>query len=194
MMMKKLLLLGILAPLFVACTAEDAAVEESSVEVTEGLHQSYDIQSEDLVGTWKLVSMKSDIPVDLDLIAPSSTDVLSETDCFKEMYFTFNPDGSVVTQQARLFFETQSGAMTCTPGTYNALYSVDGNVLTVDFRIKDIPHSETRTIDVYEVNNEEFLQLDVTYAEAVGYISDPKFVSPTGATSVRALTMLYKKE
>lgn len=192
-MMKKLLMLGMLAPLFMACSADDPAVEESSNEVTEGLHQTYDIQSEDLVGTWKLVSMKSDIPVDLDLNQTGSTDVLTETDCFDTMYFTFNLDGSVTTQQARLFFETQSGAMVCDSGTYKALYRVDGNVLTVDFRIKDIPHSETRTIDVYEVNNEQFLQVDLTYAEARGYINDPDFVSPTGATSVRAVTMLYKK-
>jgi len=194
-MKKKLLLLGMLAPLLVACSSEDAAVEEFSNEVTEGLHQSYDIQSEDLVGTWKLVSMKSkDVPVNLDLNETESNDILAETDCFKDMYFTFDIDGRVITQQARLYFETQSGAMACDAGTYNALYRVNGNILTVDFNVKGGSFSETRTIDVYEVNNEEFLQVDLTYAEAVGYISKPDFVSPTGATSVRAISMLYKKD
>ena len=194
-MMKKIMLLGMLAPLFVACSAEDPAIEESSNEVTEGLHQTYDIQSEDLVGKWNLVSMNSlDVPVDLDLNSVESKDILTETTCFESMYFNFDLNGKVTTRQARLFFETESGAMACDAGTYSADYVVDGNVLTVNFTFQGISSSENRTIDVYEVNGEEFLEMKLTYAEAKAYISNPDFVSPTGATSVGAVTMLYKKE
>src|SRR5690606_8461871 len=152
-MMKKLLMSGILMPLLMACSSEDAAVEESSHEVTEGLHQSYDIRSEDLVGTWNLVSMHSlDVPVNLDLNATESRDILKETECFDNMYFDFALDGKVTTHQARLFFETRSGAMACDSGTYQAGYTVDGNILTVNFSFNGNPVSETRTIDIYTEN------------------------------------------
>ena len=193
-MMKKLMVVAVMAPVFVACSADDE-MQKSSLNVTDGLNQTYDIQSEDLVGTWNLVSMNSEaVAVNLDRNATESTDILTETRCFDGMKFTFDLNGAVVTDQAKLYFDTQDGAMKCKPTTYNANYEVNGNELKVGFIFGETMVYQTRTIDVYEENGEEYLQIDLTYAEAREFITDTEFVSPTGATSVKAVEMLFRKQ
>ena len=193
-MMRKLMVLAVAAPFLVACSA-DEAMEKSSLNVTEGLNQTYDIQSEDLVGKWNLVSMTSDVEVDLDRDGDKSTEILTETGCFGDMYFTFGLDGSVVTQQAKLNFDTAEGEMQCEQGIYSdATYEVNGNELKVGFKFDGATAYQTRSIDVYTVGEDDFLQLDLTYAEAKQYIRDTTFVSPTGATNVKAVEMLYQRE
>ena len=188
------MVLAMLAPVFVACSA-DEEMEKSSLNVTEGLNQTYDIQSEDLVGTWKLVSMNSlDVPVNLDRNETESTDILTETRCFDQMSFTFSLDGKVATEQAKLYFDTADGKMECMSGAYNADYEVNGNELKVTFVFGGMTAYETRTIDVYEADGKEYLELDLTYSEAQKYISDTTFVSPTGATNVTAIKMVYQKQ
>lgn len=193
-MMRKLMVLGLMAPFFMACSA-DEEMEKSSLNVTDGLNQTYDIQSEDLVGTWNLVSMNTvAVPVDLNLDETQSNDVMTETRCFDQMSFTFDLDGNVTTQQAKLDFDTSDGKMSCQQGSYNAVYEVNGNELKVGFSFGGTTAYQTRTIDVYTVGGEDFLQLDLTYAEAQQYIKDTTFVSPTGATNVKAVEMLYQRQ
>ena len=194
-MLKKAMVMGVGAALFMACSADEAVMVTASNNEIEGLNSSFDIQNEDLVGTWKLVSMVSkDVPVDLNLDDKKSHNILSETACFEQMYFTFDLDGNVETQQAKLNFRTIDGKMECESGIYTALYQVIGKDLKIGFEFQGTTFWRTRQIDVVEENGEQFLAMELTYSEAKEFISDTTYVSPTGATSVKAIDMRFRKQ
>lgn len=157
--------------------------------------KSQDITVADLVGTWHMYSMTSDVEVDFDQNGSYTYDLLEETTCFDFMYFIFDEQGSVATRQSRLYFSSTTGMFSCkTTGDYKAVYSVEGDQLTVTFTVNGTEYTETKTISRYNENGKEFLKVTLTNQEtdsAVYVADDP---GNTVASEIQLIEMIYLKQ
>lgn len=177
-----------------SCSSEPAEDELMVLNAT-GTEQvsSADISSGDLTGTWRIYSMSADVAVDFDKDGAGSQDILSETGCFSNMYFTFNQDGSVQTTQARLYFDT-SGNFTCNEKNYSATYEVTNNQLKVFFSVDGVSYSEVKDISLSGNGIDEFLHVSLTKAEtsaAVYVAPDP---GNTVASEIQKIDFVYIKD
>ena len=182
--------------MLVACSADSTTEEMASLDVTASNMTVAEVTAASLEGTWNMYSMTSigeGNDVDFNKDGNYTYDLLSETYCFDAMFFTFKPDGTVATEQARLFFNS-TGQFTCqTTGNYSATYNVLGNELSVTFSVDGNQYTETKTVSQYTENGEEFLKVTLTKEEtssAVYVANDP---GTTVASGIQQIDMIYKK-
>lgn len=167
-----------------SCAAED--LETETEELKAANLEVY--QSQDLVGIWELVSMESDVAINLNGDQNSNTNILKETECFNEMSYDFKADGSVLTSQSKLYFNT-SGITSCEKGDYTSSYTVDNDVLRVSFTDKNgITVNPGKQIKL--TDNKQLLHITLSRAEASQYI---KSDSGNSTQVINEITTIYKK-
>ena len=197
--MKKLstLILGSLcaSTLFFSCSADASLVEETTaLNSTTTLTTAADISSADLVGTWKIESMTSDVGVDFNQDQNFDTNILLESACFDNMYFTFEEDGDVHTTQARLFFDAE-GNFICSEKDYSATYEVvNQDELKINFVVNGVSYSEVKTISLTSDGAREYLNISLTSSEtdAAVYVSDDP--GTTVASDINRIDFRYIKQ
>ncbi|MDT0675097.1 hypothetical protein [Autumnicola musiva] len=201
-MMKNLLKITPIACIMLAfsimsCEADQDEMMEVQQTQSKMLTANATIESSDLVGRWELVSMTSDVAVNLNDGEPdSSTNILEETDCFNAMYFHFYDNGNVETGQAKLNFTTPGG-FSCSYGAYSANYDVvnenDTTKLEVTFDLNGMTITETKNISLSSETDGEYLTVTLTAAEVDGasYINDGRENTVVG--DVTQIETVYKK-
>lgn len=172
------------------CSSETVNEEMSSLNSTATVFEGQDIQQTDLVGTWKIQAMNSDVAVDLNSDGTSSTDILNETSCFDNLYFNFNAEGGIAAHQAKLNFV--DGEMQCDgEGDYSATYTVSGNELSVSFQSGDSQVTFTKTIGLSNDATGEYLHVAIEDYEVDELVQDP---GDTSVSDITRIEMIYRKQ
>lgn len=179
------MLIGIIG-LFQSCEPETMSFNEeplTSVNAT--------IEPGSLVGRWEIDTMRADVAVNLNFDEISSTDILSETECFYSMFYNFKENGEVATGQAKLDFGPDNDEFKCAYGEYTAHYDVNQeNELEVTFTLDGTSLTQTKAIELYNEGNDEFMRVTLTDGEASAFVDDP---GTTVASEIREIIMVYKK-
>ncbi|MEG9327197.1 lipocalin family protein [Salinimicrobium catena] len=185
-----LLSLAVATTLFVGCSTDTLTEENSSLNATATVFEGQDIQQNQLVGTWIIESMTSNIAVDLDANGSSSVDLLTETTCFDGMYFDFNAEGIVETEQGRI--SILEDRVECDgSGVYTAGYEVSGNTLSVTAEINGQTVTLTKTIGLSSDASGEYLHVAIEDYEVEQIVSDP---GNTVASDIERIEIVYKKQ
>ena len=167
-----------------SCAAEEMQTETEELKAANLVMY----ETQDLVGIWDLVSMQSDVAIDLNGDNTSNTDILKETECFNLMAYDFKADGNVNTSQAKLHFNT-SGITSCEKAEYSSTYTIDNDVLKVSFEDKNgitvNPGKQIRLTD-----NKQMLHITLERVEATAYI---KSDSGNSTEVITKITTIYKK-
>ena len=192
--MKKIALnlfaLAITAAFSVGCSSEAVNDEMTSLNSTTNVFEKQDIRQDDLVGTWKIEAMNSDVAVDLDADGTNNTDILNETTCFDNLFFNFNAEGGILAHQAKLNFV--DGEMQCTgEGNYAATYMVSGNDLSVSFQSGESQITFTKTIGLSTAGGAMYLHVAIEEYEVSELVVDP---GNTSVSSINRIEMIYKKQ
>lgn len=192
--MKKIALnlfaLTVAATFSTGCSTETLTEETPSLNATATVFEGQDIQQNQLVGTWKIESVTSDVAVDLNADGSSSTNLLNETTCFDSMYFDFNVEGVLETEQARTSFTEEE--MTCDGvGVYTATYEVSGNDLSVTADFDGQTVTLTKTIGLSSDADGEYLHVAIEEYEVEQFVSDP---GNTVASDIERIEVVYKKQ
>lgn len=180
--------------LLFSCSPDAAVTEETNaLDSNTSLNATAGIATADLIGTWNLHSMEADVAVDFNQDGNSSTNILSESSCFDNMYFTFEEDGDVLTTQARLYFGAD-GNFTCSEKSYSATYEVNQNELTVNFVVNGVAYTEVKTISMTNDGTNDYLIVSLTSVEtdaAVYVANDP---GNTVASNINKIEFTYIKQ
>lgn len=192
--MKKIALnlfaLTVAATFATGCSTEAINEENSALNATATVFEGQDIQQNQLIGTWNIFSMTADVAVDLNNDGSSSTDLLAETTCFDPMYFDFNAEGVVETEQGRI--SVLENMVECDgTGIYTAAYEVAGNELTVTAEINGESYPIKKTIGLSNDANGEYLHVAIEEYEVEQIVSDP---GNTIASDIKRIEIVYKKQ
>lgn len=192
--MKKIALnlfaLTVAATFSIGCSTDTANEEMSSLNSTATVFEGQDIQPTQLVGTWKIESMISDVAVDLNSDGTASVDILEESTCFDNLFFNFNEEGGIAAHQAKLNFV--DGEMQCnSEGDYTATYTVSGNELSVSFQSGDSMITFTKTIGLSNDATGEYLHVAIEDYEVDELVQDP---GNTSVSDIQRIEMIYKKQ
>ena len=183
---KNSMLICFSAILFSSCSGEDLDDKESDRLNTKMLVY---IDSQDLIGTWKLTVMQANIPVDLNDDDIANTNLLQETWCFNEMNIDLQPGGSFSSVNARMDFqagETNDKFLCMTPRTDSGTWKVNGDILTLNVNIGGEIFTHTKQLTM-ENNTFSF---DVTKLESEQYVKDP---GTTLVSGIRVMYLTYTK-
>ena len=173
-----------LAIILFSCAAED--METPHEELKAANFEVY--ENQDLVGKWELVSMHTDVAIDLNGDNTSNTDVSIETNCFDEMFYEFKADGTVSTSQAKLHFNT-NGITSCEREAFSSTYAIENDVLSVRFEDKNgITVNPGKQIKL--TDNKQQLHITLARVEASQYI---KSDSGNSTQVINEITTIYKK-
>lgn len=187
---RSLFVLALTGVVTAGCSKEDVTEEIHSLDVTQSIFEGQQIQQNQLLGSWKIHSINSDVAVDLNADGNSSKNVLQETSCFNNMYFDFNAEGKVETLQGRISFP--EGTMVCGGDkVYTANYSVTGNDLTVFFTLNGEQVQASKTIGLSQDATGEYLHVSLEDVAVEEFISDP---GNTVVSGVKALELIFVKE
>lgn len=196
-LIRKMFVAGVGGSLLVACSKESVNEEMKIQNINASAVDIQNLTADDLVGRWNMYSMTSigeGNNVDFDQDGNFTYDLLEETDCFDPMYFSFDNEGNVTTEQARLFFNGATGKFSChTTGNYVATYQISGNELTVTFTVDGMQYTETKTVSRFSENGIEYLKVTLTEAEtdsAVYVSNDP---GNTVASDIKQIDIVYEK-
>ncbi len=184
---KALYLLAISAML-ISCGGED--LDDFGEPEFKSSNLTAEITTADLIGRWEIHSMVGDQEVNFNGDDVSSTDMLSETDCFDIMYYDFQENGKVSTAQAKLWFDNE-GNFKCYDGEYDATYRVSGDTLTVDFQLNGSPMTEKKQISLTSDETGDYMHVTLSDWEAATYVNDP---GTTNASHLSLIKMTYKKK
>lgn len=183
------------ASLLLSCSTDAIETRDmNSLNSTASLTTAADITAADLVGTWRIYAMNSDVEVNFNQDTTASKDILAETDCFNQMYFTFNPDGVVHTTQARLYFNAE-GDFSCSEKNYAATYQViNQNELKINFIVNGTAYSEVKTITITNNGENEFLNISLTSLETDAAVYVAKDPGNTTASKIEKIDFVYIKD
>src|SRR5690606_5022890 len=143
---KNSMLICFSAILFSSCSGED--LDDKDAELLNTKMLVY-IDSQDLIGTWKLTVMESNTPVDLNDDEITNTNLLQETWCFNEMNIDLRADGSFSSTNARMDFqagETHDRFLCMTPRTDAGEWSVEGEELILKVNIDGTVYTRRKEI------------------------------------------------
>jgi hypothetical protein len=89
------------------------------------------VNEADLIGTWTIVTLISDLPLDLDEDGTASENLHTETDCIVEQ-LTFNSDDTWTgDSEYALQFLTTLEDVLCFDNSKNGTWSLEGNTLSL---------------------------------------------------------------
>ncbi|WP_034919610.1 DUF5004 domain-containing protein [Gillisia sp. CAL575] len=177
-----------------SCTKEDAADSNSF----KSSNFSTTIDSDDLIGEWKLSAMQADTLVDLNQDGTGDNNLINESACFNDMKVTFNKetkaDGSVVrefaTTNARLDFNggTTNAEFVCVKNRVDfGTWDVEGTDLVLNINIDGTIYTDRKPLNY----NATTFAFDVSKAESNIYVTDP---GDTSASKIRILSLEYTRQ
>ncbi len=177
-----------------ACSKED--IDDSNSFKSSNF--SATINSDDLVGEWKLSAMQADTPVDLNQDGTGDNNLINESSCFNDMKVTFNKetraDGSVVrefsTTNARLDFNggTSNAEFVCVKNRVDfGTWDIEGTDLILNINIDGTIYTDRKPLN-YNLTTFAF---DVSKAESNIYVTDP---GDTSSSTIRILALEYTRQ
>ena len=163
--------------------------DEMSADTQLRVSDATAVTTNDMIGSWNLSAMIADVAIDLDENESSSKNLLDETDCFNTMYITFNQDGTFVTNNAQMTFE--SGAandqFSClTDRMDSGTWEVRENKLVLSMVLNNETFTHEKSINL---GSNKF-SFDITKIESDQYVNDP---GNTQASPIRILELEYTK-
>lgn len=112
--MKKVFLVAGLALMAVSCNDDDS---KSGAK---------------LQGTWKVTSLTTSTPIDLNGDGTASTNLIAETGCYGNTTLVFGNSSTVVLDAEEFGFDQTTGQTTCTSSpAANGVYAVNGDLVSV---------------------------------------------------------------
>ena len=143
----------------------------------------------DMIGYWELSGMMADVAVDLNDDTSFSKNLLDETDCFNTMSITFDEDGTFISNNAQMTFESgstndQFSCLTDRMDEGDWEVRNDSLILTVDINNSTFVHKKLINLETNKFS------LDVTKIESDQYVDDP---GNTQASPIRILEVEYTK-
>jgi hypothetical protein len=180
----KIKYLGLLGLILIVGCSKDAPYQEAELKMTN----LTTITFMDMVGHWNLNRMTSDVEVDLDANPGGSTNLMDETDCFNNMYITFDADGSFVTNNATMSFEAGDGDdFKCIADRLDkGLWEVSNDSLILTMNLNGMEYKHKKYIN----KTPSTFSLEVTKLESDQYVSDP---GNTRASEIRILELEYSR-
>ncbi|MCG9971584.1 DUF5004 domain-containing protein [Christiangramia crocea] len=181
---KKLAFFSLVALLLMSCSKEEAYMEDEMIKVSNAT-----ITSNDLIGHWKLSRMVSDTAVNLNQDGSYSTNLMDETSCFNNMSITFNSDGTFITNNATMTFESGSNGdqFSCIADRIDTGdWKVENDNLVLTMDIDGFTYTHSKAIDM----TSNTFSFDVTKIESDQYVDDP---GNTQASEIRILELEYTK-
>ena len=169
--------------LFTSCSKEETVDAQLKVSDATAISKS------DMLGHWELSGMIADVAVDLDDDNVSNNNLLEETNCFNTMSITFEADGTFITNNAQMTFESGSSnnEFTCSSDRMDGGdWEVRNDSLILTLEINASTYTHRKLINL-ETNK---FSLDVTKIESDQYVNDP---GDTRASSIRILELEYTK-
>lgn len=185
MKMKALAGLMVFGIIVTSCSTEDAASESDVLTVSNATA----ITSNDLVGHWVLTKMIADTEVDLNDDNLGNTNLLEETSCFNTMSITFKSDGTFVTNNATMTFESgdSQDKFSCISDRMDSGdWEVSEGNLILTMLIDDATYTHSKTINL----GTGTFSFDVSIIESDQYVNDP---GNTQASQIRILELEYTK-
>ncbi|WP_204345281.1 DUF5004 domain-containing protein [Psychroserpens algicola] len=89
------------------------------------------IEEADLIGTWNIVTLVSELPLDVDEDGTASENLHTESDCVVEQLI-FNADGTWSgDSEYALEFLTELQGVLCFDNSRNGTWTLDGNALSL---------------------------------------------------------------
>ncbi|SDS18332.1 DUF5004 domain-containing protein [Gramella sp. MAR_2010_147] len=176
--------LCLLSLILVSCSKDEMS-SESQLKVSNATAVSMN----DMIGNWDLSGMIADTAVNLNEDEIYSRNLLDETQCFNTMNITFDEDGTFVTNNAQMTFEsgTSSDQFSClTDRLDSGDWEVRNDSLILTLVINSATYTHKKLINL-ETNKFSF---DVTKIESNQYVDDP---GNTQASPIRILELEYTK-
>lgn len=103
-----------------------------------------------LAGSYKLTAFNTSVPTDLNGDGTSSTNQLTETTCFNDMFLTLNPNNTFNADAKGIEITINGGGvseLSCfTDPDYSGTWSVAGNILTLTYTEDGTPYTDSYTI------------------------------------------------
>ncbi len=167
-----------------SCSKEDAA--ESEVLRVSNVTA---ITSNDLIGHWVLSKMIADTAVDLNDDNLGNTNLLEETSCFNTMSITFNSDGTFVTNNATMTFESgdSQDKFSCVSDRMDSGdWEVSEGNLILSMMVDGATYTHSKTINL----GTGTFSFDVSKIESDQYVNDS---GDTPASQIRILELEYMK-
>lgn len=148
------------------------------------------VTNNDMLGTWNLSKMSADVQVDLNDDKISSNNLLKETPCFNNMDITFNSDGTFISQNATMSFESGASAdkFSCLGDRVDeGSWEVRNDSLIMTLLIKNVSYTHKKAINL----GENSFSFEVSKIESNLYVTDP---GNTQASGIRILALEYTKQ
>ena len=188
-------LIIIIALLSLACSTEESNDTDSSFKTS---NFAASINSDELVGEWKLSAMQADTLVDLNQDGTGDKNLINESSCFNDMKVIFSKetkaDGSVVkefsTTNARLDFNggTTNAEFVCVKNRVDfGTWDVEGTDLILNINIDGTIYTDRKPLNY----NATTFAFNVTKAESNIYVTDP---GDTSASKIRILSLEYTRQ
>lgn len=147
------------------------------------------IYDSDLVGTWDLSSMVTDIEVDMNKDGLFTKNLRKETTCYEKMSITFNGNKTFRSVNARMDFkggETNDGFVCMGDKVDSGIWSVDNDIVTFIVTINNVQYTEKKQL----ILNGNMFSFEVNRTESLGYISDP---GDKSGSKVSVVALEYNK-
>jgi hypothetical protein len=176
----------ILAIVFFSCSKEDSSSSDPSIKSNDF---AASINPDDLVGEWKLSTMRADTLVDLNKDGTGDNNLLNESSCFNDMKVIFDKDKTFSTTNARLNFNGGAGnsEFVCEKNRIDfGTWEIEGTDLILNINIDGTIYTERKPLNY----NTKTFGFDVSKAESNVYVSDP---GDTSASKIRILALEYTR-
>ncbi|WP_159039900.1 DUF5004 domain-containing protein [Christiangramia fulva] len=184
--MKKIFFsLAIFSMMLQSCSKETMSEQNDMLKVSN----LTTVTSNDLLGSWDLSKMTADTLVDLNDDGSASTNLLSETSCFNNMDITFNSDGTFISTNATMSFEsgTEANKFSCMGDRIDqGDWEVRNDSLIMTLLINNVTYIHKKAI---ELGSNTF-GFEVSKLESNLYVNDP---GNTQASEIRILALEYTK-
>lgn len=187
MKMKKIFLSAVLLSLMLFSCSKDSMNEQNDLLKVSNLTT---VTSNDMVGSWALSKMTADTAVDLNGDKVNNTNLLAETSCFNNMDITFNTDGTFISHNATMTFESGSDAnnFSCLGDRVDqGDWEVRNDSLILTLVINSETYIHKKAINL----GDNTFSFDVSKVESNLYVNDP---GNTQASDIRILALEYTKQ
>lgn len=174
----------LLAISLISCTTEEMS-KDTELKVTNATA----VTTGDMIGHWNLSGMVADTLIDLNGDANYSKNLLDETNCFNTMSITFKEDGTFISNNSQMTFEsgTSNNEFSClTDRLDNGDWEVRNDSLILNLIINAEEYTHKKIINL----GTNTFSLDVTKIESNQYVDDP---GNTQASPIRILEVEYTK-
>lgn len=136
----------------------------------------------DIVGRYKLSAFNTDVQTDLNRDGSASSNQMSETTCYNNMFLTLNEDKTFSADSKGVDISSINTLQCFTDPLVNGTWTYDGNSLELTYTENNVEHNDTYTVSGNELIFRENQGIVVGIP-----IETPEFISS-------GITMIYTKE